>query len=634
MKMNIYKLVASAAIITCALIWGNSILSAAQSGVNAQNGVKNYAEGEVLVKYRDTATSARMDALRSKVGARMLRKFDHINVHHLQISPGQSVEQAIKDLMSDPDVEYAEPNYIRHALWTPDDYNALQPTQKWGMEAISAPAAWDMVNSCTPTVAVIDSGISSHPDLDAHLVKGWNAITGTSDTTDGLNHGSLVGGIIGAIGNNVSGISGICATGAKVMPLKFIGSTGSGYVSDEIKAIRYAEYNGVKIINLSIGSSYCSLSEYDAIARYNTQGGLAIVASGNDGLDNDGADTSYPASYGLPNIISVAASTSTDSLASFSNFGYNSVDLAAPGSNIYSTNNQDYYEAKNGTSFATPHVTGIAALIKTAFPEMTNTEIRAQMLGTVDVVPALEGKVATGGRLNAYAAIANRVPAGPTMLPAFVNAATNTVDLTWTDTSTDETEFRIERMLLSESRFSVTNTLLADTTFSAEPMPAEGAYYRVMAINTTMPGITLRSEPSIIIGVNGALTSDLYTAPICTPPPPLPSSGGGGSGCFIATAAYGTTMAPELGTLRSFRDNTLMGHTAGRAIVNFYYRNSPPLAAAISHSPAMKAVVRTALSPVVMTVRHPLAALSMAFALACMLITWSRRKFIKEERVK
>lgn len=616
---------------------------------------KNYAEGEVLVKYREGVSEEHKALKRRGLGAQKLREIKRARLSRLKLSRGKSVEDAVLELMADPDVEYAEPNYIRRASWTPGDPGFVS---QWGMTTIDAPGAWDIENSCAPVIAVIDSGVmTNHDDLISQFwvnagetvcddgidddgngfvddCDGWNFVADSNDVSDdwwASGHGTHVTGIIAASADNGAGVAGVCGGGAGIMTLKVLDSEGVGYVSDEIGAIYYALENGAKVINLSLGGMACSRAELEAIRDFGEAGGgggLVVAAAGNSGRDNDTSSLpEYPASFDLPYIISVAASDTIDGRAVFSaiqssNYGYWSVDLAAPGTSTLSTINNNGYDYKQGTSMAAPYVTGAVALINTVFPSMTNLEIKQQLLGSVDSLSgtAFGNQLYSGGRLNLHSALFNAVPATPGILNV-TDPSDGTAVLDWTDSSTDETAFSVQRMSVDEDVFTEIDTTVADTqTYTDLSAPAEGAYYRVMAVNSTS-GIVLRSGFSNIAGYNVSGTTIYTRGATC------PSSGNAGctGPCFIATAAYGTAFAPELDTLRHMRDSVLMKSHIGRSIINFYYRNSPPLAERISRHPALQSTCRGALSPVLMLVRHPLALIVLA-ALALLALSGTFRK--------
>ena len=344
---------------------------------------------------------------------------------------GTSVAAAVADLEASPDVAYAEPDQPRRAFERyPDealvdaDDNPLndQPfANLWALHNtgqaidgtagkatadIGAPAAWDVTTgSKNVTVAVVDSGVDrSHPDLFANLVPGYDFAYDDADPTDYEGHGTHVAGIIGARGNNGTGVTGV-AWDASLMPLQALDADGAGYVSDIAAAYTYAGTHAARIVNASLGGSSPSQSEYDAIR--NAPNVLFVVAAGNDGRSNDSRPT-YPCAYDLPNILCVAATDNTDHLASFSNVGRSSVDIAAPGVDIYSTLRCDSYGWMSGTSMAAPEVSGTAALVLAAHPTYSVAELRSRLISTADPLPYGDaGRInsGNGGRLDVAKAV-------------------------------------------------------------------------------------------------------------------------------------------------------------------------------------------------------------------------------------
>jgi subtilisin family serine protease len=275
-------------------------------------------------------------------------------------------------------------------------------------------------------VAVIDTGVDyNHQDLSANIwtnpgeipgngldddgngfiddVRGWDFNGNDNDPFDDNSHGTHVAGTIAAVGNNEYGVVGVNWT-AQIMPIKFINANGSGTVADAIEAIQYATMMGARITNNSWGGAGFSQALKDAIVAADAAGVLFVAAAGNDGENNDILPF-YPASFDVPNIIGAAATDHFDDLAGFSNYGSSSVDLGAPGVDILSTIPNDEYDYKSGTSMATPHVSGVAALIMAEFPALTHDEIKERMLNAVDPLLSLKELVSTGGRLNANNAL-------------------------------------------------------------------------------------------------------------------------------------------------------------------------------------------------------------------------------------
>lgn len=300
-------------------------------------------------------------------------------------------------------------------------------TTQYVLNKMQLPQAWNLTTgSPTVTVGVLDSGIDpNHEDLKANL----NTSLGQNYTDDGLaawtdpvGHGTHVAGIIGAVGNNGKGIAGVCWN-VKLVSLRVFKRTydengnikGTGKMDWVVDAVKYAINHQIPIINYSGSGNSQNKTLRDAISNYP---GLLVCSAGN-GKDHDNNDKTpnipvdmdtdslkfYPACYPNDNIISVANTTSSDQLASTSNYGATTVDLGAPGSNIYSTIPGGSYDYKSGTSMASPQVAGVAALIQAYNPNMDALQIKQVILNSVDPVSALSGKCVSGGRLNAYKAL-------------------------------------------------------------------------------------------------------------------------------------------------------------------------------------------------------------------------------------
>ncbi|MSR26046.1 MAG: hypothetical protein EXS06_03360 [Planctomycetaceae bacterium] len=339
-------------------------------------------------------------------------------------------------------VRYVEPDFVITTSATPNDpsYSRLWGLNNSGQTGGVADAdmdvaeAWEVTaGSRSVVVAVIDTGIDyNHPDLAANIwrnpgeiagdgidndrngyaddVRGWDFANNDADPFDDEGHGTHVAGTIGAVGNNGVGIVGV-SWNVSLIALKFLGADGSGSTSGAIAAINYAtrmrQSFGVNVVatNNSWGGGGFSSALRDAIAAGGSAGVLCVAAAGNESADND-ATPSYPANYAGDAVISVAATDSSNRLATFSNYGVTTVDVAAPGVGIYSTVPGNGYASYSGTSMATPHVTGTVALLAAANPRATAAELRTAILSTTVPLPALAGKVATGGLVNAAAALA------------------------------------------------------------------------------------------------------------------------------------------------------------------------------------------------------------------------------------
>ena len=297
---------------------------------------------------------------------------------------------------------------------------------------IDALKAWSKTQgSNNVVVAVLDSGVDyNHVDLRANIwtrpdnvpeyiddelgavddIHGFDVDMDLGDPMDDNGHGTHCAGVIGAEADNGEGIAGI-NWHVRIMPLKFLGRGGYGTTKAAIEAINYAidrKKHGVnvRVISASWGSTQRSKALEDVIRAAGDAGLLFVAAAGNNGTDND-KRPHYPSNYDLPNVISVAALDRNDELASFSNYGIKTVHVAAPGKDIVSTWLGDQYRGASGTSMATPQVSGVAALVIAAYPNITVAKLRERLLKSVDKIDSLSGKIASGGRLNAAKAVGN-----------------------------------------------------------------------------------------------------------------------------------------------------------------------------------------------------------------------------------
>ncbi len=234
---------------------------------------------------------------------------------------------------------------------------------------------------------------------------GWNYVSNNNNPMDDNGHGTNVSGILGAVGNNGLGVAGV-DWNVQIMPVKFLDANGYGSVSNFIEALNYAVAHGAKITNNSWEGAPPSTALYDAFLNAQDHGVISVAAAGNEGANND-YSPDYPASLSqsLNSVVAVAATTNTDQLASFSNYGAHSVALAAPGVNILSTMPGDQFQAMSGTSMAAPEVTGAMALVWGLHPTWNYAQVIHQVLSTTDKLSSLQGKVQTGGRLDLAAAV-------------------------------------------------------------------------------------------------------------------------------------------------------------------------------------------------------------------------------------
>ena len=422
-----------------------------------------HAPGEVLMAFKKEVSDAKARSVLKRVKARLIRRLGlqrpgrarEVPIEHLAVSV--PVSRALDILQNDPSVAFVEPNYLmthqetaddtyytNGSLWGMfgDDVPVCGPVNTTNPFGVDAEEAWSLgyIGSSDVYVGVVDEGAQlSHPDLAQNIwtnpydpadgidndgngkiddVHGWDFFNGDNsvyDSADGDAHGTHVSGTIGAVGGNGIGVAGV-AWNINVIPAKFLGPQG-GYLSDAVAALDYLrdlkQRHGLRIVASSNswgGGSYSS-SLHTAILRAAKEGILFIAAAGNSGTSND-LKASYPSNYSTLQgssiesaasyeaVIAVAAINSSGSRASFSNYGVTTVDLGAPGVGIWSSVPTNSYASYSGTSMATPHVSGAAALYASVFPAATAKQIRQAILLAVKPTSSLAGITVTGGRLS------------------------------------------------------------------------------------------------------------------------------------------------------------------------------------------------------------------------------------------
>jgi subtilisin family serine protease len=433
-----------------------AVMMLASCGSSGDSTLPPHRSGEVIIKFRSAKNSAKIVA---SLNARKLSTNLPYGLQKISLPTGKSLREALAELNSNPEVLYAEPNYIARKSQIPNDPRF---SEQWGMTAISAPQAWDVTTgSSSIIVATLDTGIDyRHPDLVDNLWLNSAEIpnNGIDDDGDGIiddvygivinggvvggnpwdddfadTHGTHVAGIIGATGNNAIGVSGVNWR-VRLMAIKFLhGPLGEGDLADAVTGMAYAVGHGAKVINCSFEVPGSSRALAEAIGEADKQGVLVVSAAGNSGNNIDHAVV-VPASIRTANNIAVAATTQNDTLPSWSNFGQRSVDLAAPGgmntgdqTGILSTvtlpdkNTRQLirYRTTAGTSMSAPHVSGVAALVWSAQPHLSHYQVRARIMNGVDKLSGLKTSTITGGRLNALGALtAADIPAIFSVQPA------------------------------------------------------------------------------------------------------------------------------------------------------------------------------------------------------------------------
>lgn len=418
------------------------------------NATEEVAPGEFLVKIKSQYTQMKRaqteELLQSEVIDNLGESAGVVVVRRPVI---ERSEAAIARLAENRVVEWVEPNYIYRISASPND---VDYEKLWGMKNtgqvdskgstgvagvdIDAEQAWDITTgSSDVVVAVIDTGIyNQHEDLADNMwvnvaekngapgvdddangfvddVYGWDFANNKPDGVDDHSHGTHCAGTIGGTGNNGKGVVGVNWK-VRLMALKFLTAQGSGKTADAVKAIDYGIKMGAHIMSNSWGGGGASQALLEAIQRAEKAGILFVAAAGNDSSDNDKKPT-YPASYDVTNVLTVAAISNKGALASFSNYGKTSVDVAAPGVAVYSSvaptqGSTKKYEAYSGTSMATPHVAGVAALVLSHVSNASYQNLKDRIMKTSKPLAALKNKVVSGGLVSAYNALVNSLP-GP-----------------------------------------------------------------------------------------------------------------------------------------------------------------------------------------------------------------------------
>jgi len=374
---------------------------------------RNHVPGELLVKPKAGVAVETLEKILKSNHASVIREIMQIGVRHIKV-PEQAIDQVKQSLSQNPNIEFAEFNYIAEEVIIPND--TYYASGQWHHTKISSPAGWDITTgSDGVSIAIIDSGADpSHPDLSAKLLPGYNYLDNTTNTADVRGHGTAVAGCAAALSNNAIGVAGV-AWNNPVMPVVVLNSSGIAYYSNIAKGITYAADHGARVINISIAGSSMSSTLQNAVDYAWNKGVVVIAAAANKSTSTP----YYPAACN--NVVAVSATTSSDTLASFSNYG-SWIDISAPGASIKTTLRGGSYGTGNGTSFASPIAAGLAALILSVNPALTNAEVVAIMTGNADDLGSPGFDISYGyGRINVYKSVVaarNTLPQPDTIPPA------------------------------------------------------------------------------------------------------------------------------------------------------------------------------------------------------------------------
>lgn len=560
------------------------LLSCIASTVHAQN--SSIVPGEVLVGLLPEMDRAVQPQTLSTLG-RVVETQPTLHTLRLQLNPSQSVESAIATLRKQPGVMYAEPNHLLHVTSTTNDpYIGDQ----WSIPTIQADKAWAQWRPLqNVVVAIVDTGVdSTHPDLvhqmyrDSSGIVGYNAFTQQRDIAmDVYGHGTHCAGIVAAQVDNGIGVAGIAGVttnfalnptastasplgfGISIMPVRVMDNTGSGTDATVSAGIVWAADHGARVISLSLGGPDDSTTMDNACAYAWSKGCILVAAAGNSGVSTK----FYPAA--CANVLSVAASNSSDTLASFSNWG-NWVSVAAPGDTILSTLPTYQvqptwplnYAYMSGTSMAAPHVSAEAALLLAAYPHLSNSQTNSLIVQNVDPCASASGHtLAVGvGRINLLRALTSASelptpPPAPTGLTA--QAANGAAVLNWKSSTTAQ-YYNVLRATQAAGPFSVVTSALPFITFTDRSVAAGTTYYYAVlaengagmspdsnVVSVSIPGAPKMAAPSGLTGVANAGHNDLtwHLPPTATNKTPIRvyrATGTSGSFTLLQTVTGGT----------------------------------------------------------------------------------------------
>jgi len=506
--------------------------------------------GEVLVKYRVGVAASEQESALQRAGLQVVRR--SATLGFISCRTNKSVDDIVQECKRDPNIEYAEPNYYLYAVETIPEGEPFAVKQgstrvpndprfgdQWNMNNgndadIDGPEAWaTQTGSNDVLVAVIDTGVDyDHEDLKEQMwinpgesgggkerngvdddnngykddYRGWNFAFDSNDPYDNNGHGTHCAGMVGAVGNNGKGVAGVNWR-VKIMALKFLGQDGSGTTEDAAEAIIYAAKMGAKISSNSWGGGENSRTLQDAIQFAHDRGALFIAAAGNESSNTD-RTPNYPSTYAVPNVVAVASSDRNDALSSFSNYGRYTVDLAAPGSSILSAQPLSRYQLLSGTSMATPHVAGAAALIWAQYPTLNMKQVIVRMYGSTDRKNAFVNRMATGGRLNIANAFSNK--------PLIAL----TTDLPYTNNVTGP--YNVSTSVVDDG--TVTNVKLVYSVNSATSDSLDMTSTGNDAYAASIPGKPLETTISYVIvardNANNRSVSQTYTFKVTNEKPP------------------------------------------------------------------------------------------------------------------
>jgi thermitase len=528
----------SVVLLTAALL--AAPISATMATTSATAEPIGWAKGRILVQPVAGLSEEAFADILARRGGRSVSHNQRINLHIVQV-PLQAEWAIAKTLSKNPLIAFAEPDMLVEPSETiPDD---PQFPNQWHLSKIQAPTAWDMGTGDGITVAILDDGVDpDHPDLEGRLVSGWNAVSLNEDTAPVNVHGTRVAGVVAAETNNAIGVAS-SAYGAHLMPVRVTNSSnGYAYDSDIARGLTWAADHGAQVANISYDVT--NSEAVSSAAQYmRNQGGVVVVAAGNTGGNPGYSDNPY--------VISVSATTSTDTKASWSSYG-DYVDVSAPGVGIVSTNDGGGYISSSGTSMASPIAAGVVALIMGANGALVPSEVESLLTSTADDLGSVGQDPAFGaGRVNAAAAVQAAadmvpndtqapevsivVPTGGTTVVGWVAVEVNAID----DVGVSRVEFYADGSLVGADltapyQFSWDSTQCHDGTAKLTARAFDAAGNRgetapvTVTIDNTPPTVTILS-PTDGASVRGRVTLTAHV-------------GDDSSGAWLSIAVDGQTM--------------------------------------------------------------------------------------------
>jgi subtilisin family serine protease len=510
-----------------------------------------YAEGYILVKPAAGLSEERFARILKRAGGHSLGRLHGLEVHKVAVPP-QAERKVAEALARNPQVAFAELDQLVEPVAMPNDPNYYQ---QWHLPLMQAPDAWSYGDGKGVTVAVLDTGVySNHPDLVGKVLAGWNTVSNNTDTADINNHGTWVAGVIGEYANNAIGGASV-APGASILPVRISDrSDGAAYFSDMAEGVAWADAHGARVANISyngVAGADGSQTVANAAANMMAHGGLVVVAAGNDNSD--------PGYTGSDYLYVAAATTSSDTRASFSNYGAY-VDISAPGVSIYTTDRSGGYKSVSGTSFSSPATAATAAVVMSANPSLTPSDVLAVISNTaVDLGDPGWDPYYGFGRVNTNAAA---------MLAAQAQTSDTTAPLVSVASPTDGSQVSdlVSIDIQASDDFGVVSTTLfvdgqavATETQAVAPDTYRYAWDSSAAGDGPHTVYATASDAAGNVGTAASITLNVANNAVDTTPPVItitsPTDGAIVSGT-VSLSAFATD-DQQMATLKIFADGVL-----------------------------------------------------------------------------